>query len=371
MLINYILEDHTQNQYVTFQATKKQFVFFTKEESWQFQGREYNYTPTVSDPSLYSTADTFSETNQHLANAGANTIPINSANAATDYIGSSIMTLPTIIKEQFADISYVYINDFNSLTNNILPQEQPLFIIGETNQIVTIYNGLQALRIPPNKFIDSNNNNMSYGKYMIKIVPKFIDTSVQAITNRKHQQWPINPNLAEGRRKLYKVDNNPFKGTLWNFEASPYQSGRLFGSVVEVWDPSKTVLKTTKVLMENTLDLQSSAIASLVLTPDLVGFESVNEVISIGDILRIYPRETYFDSIFINLDFVKKNNSINDVLAYLRNDAVRDLTGTGIIEIYDDDGITIDSQGAVQGNVILTYQITSDGKKEIRKRITQ
>jgi len=52
----------------------------------------------------------------------------------------------------------------------------------------------------------------------------------------------------------------------------------------------------------------------------------------------------------------------------LMNDVARDMT-TGVYEIYDSNGITIDSSGNFNGNVIQQYQITQVNGYEIRKRI--
>ena len=253
---------------------------------------------------------------------------------------------------------------------------------------------MQKLRLPKNRFntiltvpsdiLANNGSNVvyNYGSYHIVIKPKYFETSILSFENSTQTRWEDLPTSISGdgssstlnlssttkRRTIVTCDKDGFLGTIWNFENNAKQSGRLFGSVVEVWNSTKTVLKQSKVVMENQFNLDVPSDVQLVISPDNMGYDVENQSITTGDILRIYPRENYFDQIIIEISYQNSSTQVTSLVSFMVNDVVRDLSN-GIIEIYDDKGITIDSSGNFNGNVIKRYQIAQYNNFEVRKKI--
>lgn len=375
----FTLKDNTVVQHIPVQPIKPQYVFFPKEESQQFASREYNFDGVNNIPET-QTADTYSEI---ITRKGLTTevkdIPVNAANSATDYIGAATFSLPHIISENFTDFKLIntVANDFTALGNATIEQlAEDLFLVTDTDpKVVSIFNGLQAIRIPANRFNDTTQSPVvkNFGKYYIKISPKYVDVPITSILLRKHVAWQnVNPNDAEGRRQIITTSNSALQGTPWNFEDSTFvkQGGRLQGSIVEVWNTSTTVKKQQKMIAENNINLAplNNGTANFVLHPDNVGYDSPDQVAAVGDVLRIYPRETYFEPIYIEVEYQNPANDLESLVQFMKNDVVRDLT-TGVYEIYDDNGVVVDNQGNITGTVIQSYQISKEGTREVRRRL--
>lgn len=381
MVQSFILKDNTVDVYIPITPIKPQIGYIHKEESQQFPSREYNYDG-VNNITATSTVNTQSEVVIRKAlTSEVKDIPTNSANSATDYIGVVKYNTPYIIDEAFAEFTLMDMQA-NSITSlqiaNIESLTTPLYEVSDSNQrIVSLFNGLQMLRIPANRFniLTSSPITKNYGKYYIKVSSKYIETPIINITPREQDTWQnVDPTYSHGRRLVMNCNNASFSGTSWWFESAPNkQCGRLHGSIVEIWDSSGITKKQTKVSVENRLGLDgSSGIASFVITPDVVGYDSPSQVASVGDLLRVYPRETYFDPIYIEVDYQNKDLDLESLIKFLKNDAVQNLK-TGVIEIYDEAGVVVDDAGNVNGTVIQAYQIQKGGSgsniTEIRKKI--
>lgn len=375
-MIQYTLKDNTIDQYIPVTPTKPQAGYIAKEESQQMASTDYNFDGVNNVPET-STADTFGEIIHRQALASdVKDIPVNAANSATDYIGTVAYNVPYIVQDAFADFEMMDIQT-NTITTlqsaNIESLAIPLYPAADTNpRVVSIFNGLQVVRIPANVFNDTTQTPVlkKYGTYYVKISPKFIQATVVNILRRKQVAWQfVNPADAEGRRSAVVVGNPAFLGTPWQFENNPKQAGRLHGSVVEIWNASLTVKKQTKISVENQLGLDgTSGQALFVLTPDNVGYDPASQVIAPGDIIRVFPRETYFDPIYVEVDYTNKDQDLVAAVQFLKNDAARD-TVQSTISIYDDNGITIDSQGNINGTVIQAYQISLQNNIEVRRKI--
>lgn len=374
MIEKFTLQDNTADAYIPITPTKPQIGYIHKEESQQFQTREYDFDG-ITNVDETITADTFSELNVRQAlTSDVKDIPVVTANSATDYIGAVKYDIPFIINPDFADFLLldVQANTFTSLGDAPIETATiSLYETGDTSKkVVSMFNGMQGLRIPANKFNTTVSGELvkNYGKYYIKVSPKYIDAPVIGINRRKHVPWQdVDGTDPEGRRQITRVDNNSFKNTPWLFENEILQRGRLHGSIVEVWNASVTTKKQTKILVEDALEL-SGGVASLVITPDTMGYDPSDEVVGLGDILRVYPRETYFNPIFIEVSYDNRDNDLLALIRFMKNDAVRDLTNN-VIEVYDDSGVGTDPSGNLTGVVIQSYQISKEGNREVRRKI--
>ncbi len=369
-VINYTIVDNTSDQNYLINPTKQQIFSLPKEESQMFTSKTYNFTGTR--PGGY-TNDPLTETVDRDNQIG--TTNVNSSFGETDYIGLSTFSIPYNIAEGFFDYRLVdTIQNRNVLLNT-----------GNSN-LTRISNGVQLIKFPkdilntvltdPNDIINNGNNPIrkNIGVYYLTITPKFFKVPVVSIDARG--QYDI-PNMADNidsslpvnkRRRIFHCNNTNALGTVWNFEQNQKQSGRLLGSVVEVWDSAETVLKQTKIMNENIFNFNLGTDMQVVLSPDNVGYDSPVYDVSIGDILKIYPRETSFDQITIALSYEDQANQVASALAFLLNDVARDMT-TGVYDIYDNGGISVDSSGNINGTVIQSYQIQQFNNLEIRKRI--
>lgn len=348
-IIKYKLLDNTIDQYVVINPVKQQIAFFPKEEYQMFIGKNYDWT--ASNPTNPNTITEIVDTS-----------------TPTDYIGAVNVNVPFTINPSFANFQLL------SLSNNSLSSFYSPTDINAT--ISTIANGIQTFRIPNNIFstiltdataIANNNGSniqLNYGMYYILISPSSIDASVTSVLERFQQQQASGSN----RRTLIQCDKTKFQNTLWNFEQNGEQSGRLYGSVVEVLD-SQNNLKQIKLIAENELNFaDNSNNVEMVLQPDIVGYDTVSQVVNVGDTLRIYPKETYFDRIMIEVDYQNPYLQVQSLVGFTVNDVVRDMT-SGIFEIYDNNGFTIDSNGNFEGNIQYRYQIFQKNNFEARKRL--
>lgn len=419
-IIKQDLFDNTIDSYVVINPTKQQVAFYPKEESQMFTSKESTFTGN-RPASFQNDPETESEntdTRAFIQRAKDDTagIPIdysdfygglpggatsqgngykynlhniNSSHTETDYIGAANVEIPAIINETFATF-----NLYNLTTNTT----SILYTVDDTAaKIRSIINGMQSVRIPKGIFnttltdetaIIANNNSplvKNYGFYYVAIAPLYVRTTVANIIQRNHYDWYnlyVNGELAyDGgnsllkitpitqRRTVYECTKADFQNLPWNFETSGLQSGRLYGSVVEVWDSGETVLKQTKVMMENEFNFSNvDANAHFALSPDNVGYDSPAQKVSTGDVLRIYPRETYFNQMIIEVNYQNSFTQIQNLLAFMMNDAVRDIT-TGVYQIYDDNGFQIDTSGNINGTVLSAFQLFNTGKYEARKVI--
>lgn len=373
-MIQYELQDNTIDNYIPITPTKPQVGYIVKEENQQFPTREYNYDG-INNVSNTTSLDTSTEviTRQSLT-SDVKDIPVNSKVSATDYIGAIKYDVPYVINPDFTDFLLLDIqaNTFSTLANaNIESLTVPLYETGDTNsKIVSMFNGLQGLRVPANLFntIVEGNTTKNFGKYYIKISPKHVDVSISQITLKKHVDWQlVNSTDVEGRRQVIGFNNSNFRNTPWLFENNPLQRGRLHGSIVEIWNNGLTEKKQTKVLVEENINLSAST-GFFSLTPDVMGYDSPNEVVGLGDILRVYPRETYFNPIYIEISYTNKDNDLLSLIQFMKNDAVRDLT-SNVIEIYDENGVGTDPNGNLTGTIVQSYQISQEQNKEIRRQI--
>ena len=295
----------------------------------------------------------------------------------TNYIGLSVYNIPTIIDENYSNIKL--------LNNGVL---SPFY--NSIGNLTNLMNGLQFVKIPATEFatilydpvqIAANGGNVilwDYRKYHMIISPKYVETNILNIDFKKHYPFEkLSSNLTIGvedlptykRRNIYYCSNNDFKNTVWNFEGQPNQSGRLLGSVVEIWNSDGTILKQQKIMNENDFGFSTGSIMNFVLSPDNMGYDPIYKDIIIGDLIRVYPIETAFNQIIIEIDFIDKYLTTKSAIQYMTNDVARDMSNA-IYEIYDDNGLTINkSTGNIDGNVIQKYQIIQYGNTEIRQRI--
>ena len=328
-----------------------------------------------------------------------NKLDVNAPHTPTDWIGSSMATVDTLIDPKFAT---VYLLDMT--TGDLTP-----FYLNNELPFKNIRPGVQLLNIPLNRFSTiltdpaeiklngGSNIKYNYGDYTLFVMPNYIETTVQNFNYGVHMPWELqisenisnvvstttsnqmtiqNINNKFARRSVTTIDKTPFFGTNWNFEYSPLsnntvnpQAGRLWGATVEIWDSTKTILKGIKNIAENELNLDNTSDAQVVINPDIKGYDSPHAEIATGDILRIYPHDTWFDSFNINISFPDQGKSVYALLKFMLNDAVRDMKN-GIIDIYDDAGVSVDpTTGQLDGNVIQEHQITQFNNFEIRKRI--
>lgn len=364
--------------YVAITPVKPQLALYMKENSTTYRPADYNYdsvtnvtATTVPDP---DTDSIYAEVN---GMTGGYNVP-------TDYVGASTIEVPTYINETFADFKFYDLqsNAPGSLSGDSVSTSNlnSLFDSTDTDlKITTVANGLQFLRIPINKFntVDSDGivTAKKFGKYYVTVTPKYVEVSVTAIKTRDQASLPYLAAMGAAgntygvRRKTYEVNKTNFFGTPWAFEANARQAGRLYGSVAEVWDASGTYLKQTLVVNDDFLGFNSPATSGYVgLQPELVGYDASSQVVSPGDLIRIYPRETYFKPIFLEVTY-DASNSVGDLVRFMMNDVVQD-SQRAIYEVYDENGVTTDGQGNISGNVVLSYQISQEGKYQIRRRST-
>lgn len=362
------INDNTIDNSILLTPTKQIFVFFPKEESQMFQSLSNNWVGSgnVSQETVNQVADVI------LAQTASENIMPNSKITPTDYIGAISRKVPTLLSENFCDFKFYDIQ--NNVTKNVFESTDL------NKKITNVFNGMQSLRFPKailNTYLYTDAEIVAnggrflienYGKYYLSIKPKYIETKISSIIQKQHNKngdFTDDPLAIQYRRNIYKTAKSNFLNTVWNFEGGN-SGGRLYGSVVEIWDSLGTTLKDTKILTECDLNFNVGTEVRMVFYPDNFGFN--NNEISINDIIRIFPRETSFDEIFIEIDYKNKKYNLDQILAYTLNDASRDLK-TGLYEIYDEKGFSMDSNGILNGNIINAYQITATDNYELRKRI--
>lgn len=364
MLQKETITDNSIENFILLNPTAPQLLTFSKEESWAIEGREHNYTIPGFNK---NTVDITTEFNETKATSGKNAT--NSPWTATDYIGMTLKNYPCNINEVYADFKLVSLvtNDFTALVSSPINSTLiDVYPISDTNnKLANIAVGSQLMRLPAEILQDINQDPIvnNYGNYILNITPKYVEVEVLSLSSRNHKKYSALTTTQDYRRQFITFANAPFTGTVWNFEAQDKQQGRLYGSIVEVWSGDLTTRRKVAVVNENTFDF-SSGTGELVLGPDLVGYDSINEVVLVTDKLRIYPRETYFNPISILLTFEDYSKSLSSAIKFLKNDAVRDIV-SGVIEIYDDAGV--DENG--DGTVIESFQVSQENQKEVRRKI--
>lgn len=417
------ITDNTQDVFVVINPSKQQIAFFPKEESQMFTSKSSTFTGTrptgfINDPDTESEStdtrafiqraknEAYGQSDSALDYTGVwGGVPfdatnlsllykyklqnINSSHTETDYIGAVNIDVPAIINPAYAtfklyNLQTATLSDLYASTDSAA-------------KIVNVLTGFQTLRIPQNVLntvltdetaIIANNSSPiipNYGLYYITVSPNYIRTTVANIVNRRQVDWlnmpsngelsydSVNENLIiapdSQRRNVYECNKTDFQSLPWNFEASNLQSGRLYGSVVEIWDSTETTLKQVKTMAENEFNFSDSgAQPHFTLYPDNVGYDAPSQLPGVGDILRIYPRETSFNQFIIEVNYINGSLQIQNLLSFMMNDAVRDIT-TGTYEIYDNIGFTLDSSGNFNGNVIQRYNVFKAGNFEARKVI--
>ena len=377
-MINYKLKDNNIDQYIAIEPKQPIFGYLPKEESTSVRLTEWNYNGSIPGSEQAYASSNYKDLVNFLNAAPDVKYPIpNSGISATDYIGVQKMLIPYIINSNFCDIKFLNLlqHKLPDIGSGIIEAfTEDFYESNDSNRLITLFNGLQYLRLPAAKFQDNNGENL-YSKYYIKVTPKYIDlpiTSIQERTQESNNDIITNgtPSILSGitntRRRLYKVNSSNLNSTPWQFESNNSQTGRFWGSVCEIWDSSLIVKKSTKVVVDCSLTLTTDS--SLSISPDLVGFDNSISTPVTGDIIRVFPRETYFEPIFIEVNFDQTDVNFAKAIAYLTNDVVRDLT-TSIVEVYDDKGITIDSSGSINGTILDSYEISKLNDKEIRRKI--
>ena len=375
-MMKYELLDNSVDQFITISPTKQQMFFMPTEESQMFQSR--SYTSAGGPPPAGYLSDPATETERREAYIGS----VGSDNhfvgpfMPSQYIGMAVYDLPTLIDENFANIKL--------LNNGVISPFYSSF-----GNITNLMNGLQLVKVPATEFaslltdpvaIAANGGSLlwNYMTYFMIISPKYVQSNITQIDERRH--FPFE-NLGDDevigvnilpiykRRNIYYCPNSDFTAQPWNFEGQTFQAGRLIGSVVEIWDSSGSTLKQQKVMNENDFGFGTGSSMSFVLSPDNVGYDSIGKDPQVGDIIRVYPIETNFNQIVIEIDFVDKLKTTKAAIQFMTNDVARDMT-TATYEIYDDNGLTVDpTTGIVDGTVVQKYQIAQYGNTEIRKRI--
>ncbi len=378
----YNLSDNSILNYIPINPQKPVFGAFPEEGSTQNTYRDHNYDGVSN---IENTQSCDAEVDVQVAFDAGFTIPMSYKNFQPGYMGMTTQLIPHIIDSNKADFKRFFF-DSNldlSIYNNPSNMENWLTDLFESNdnfKIATLFNGLQFLKIPLNCFnnITTTPVTPNYGLHYIKVSPKYFDSPVVSITPRQqsHMLYPLvtpfDAYRQYGFRQIINIDKPSMTGTVWNFEslASKFQRGRLIGSIVEVWNSTLQTKKQTKIIVEDDYYNNNSATESaLILSPDTVGYDAPSQVIVPGDVLRIYPRESFFNPIFIEVNYQSLTSDITSLVRFMKNDAARDLTNN-VYEIYDDNGITINSNGNLDGQVIMSYQIIRAGQKEIRRRIT-
>ena len=371
------LYDNTKENFLVFETQKQQPVFFPKEESQMFESKSFDYlTPNANVMSNNQDADAFANRN------ASNYIPLNSSHTATDYIGAVNLTVPFNIKDEFIDFKY-----YNLLTDKL---ENFYEVTDTVQKIKNISVGVQRVRIPINIFnkvldpiadiaeiLNGGGDNVikNFGKYYLFIKPKYIETFISNVLEKSHVSFSDMPTNNDGqnapiekRRTIYECNKTDFLNSPWNFNTEPNQSGRLFGSVVEIWNSAATELKQVKVMNENIFNFGNSTEMKFVLSPDNFGYDPSEQVGAIGDIIRVYPRETYFNEVVIEIEYKDEYLKLENMISFMLNDVARDMK-TGSYQVYDDKGLKVEDTGLITGSVIHRWQISQTDRYELRKRI--
>lgn len=364
--------DKSIDTFIPIEAKQPLIATLPKEESLPFQGLGWQYNANPAFPNQFQGEESTSDILLDLPTAAEVNSKVRTPNKmlAAEFAGAITINKNYNINSDFANFKLVDLQASSTLFNGsslgLDNFATDLYSNSYTGgKVINVFNGMQLLKIPLNTF-------PSLGLYYVCIMPKYIETEVIFVTEKVHKQFKTGLQATDIRFSQYDLDRAPFENTIWQFfegnplSNNPYHTNRLFGSVVEILNSSKTEIKQSKVIGGNK-DMGTAF--SITLHPNNVGFDSPQNDIAVGDILRIYPRETYFEPIYLQFNVYSKNKDINTILSNTTNDAVRDLE-TGIISIYDENGVTINPDGTIDGTVEFSYYLFNNGNLEIRKKIT-
>ena len=381
MLEKKIIDNDIDN-WILIEPEKYIFGELPKEESQMFFGKEFQYnndfttTTDVNKRGVDNRKIIDSNTNFPLNKEDAlNKTLINSSVTETDYAGIINKKIKTLLDQNFCDIKY-YKEDIWDI-KDVYGEEfiQKFKIVGNN----------QFFKLP--KFLFKKESNTpsldpdvvesvnDYGIFYITIEPKYIETEIVDINLKEHYKYDnILNTLGLGignRRNIYKLNFNDFQNTIWQFEDNftndkPILSNRLLGSLV-VNKQLNGLYKNEKIITNDLLDFDLNEVF-ICLSPDYMGVDSAYNKFNTNDTIRIYPQDKYFEPFIIRIDFLKDLTDTDRIKNYLLNDAVRDLK-TNLIEIYDENGVTIEDNGQLSGKVKLAFQVIENQGKEIRKNI--
>jgi hypothetical protein len=362
-MIQFDFTDNTIVNLIPIEPSAPQMMFIPTEESATWPLRSYTSSEAANEgisQTPYSLNSTGDPGNVDLLFPGMKN--------PTHYVGVSTVNVPHVINPDFTD--FIICND------DIDAEE---LFLDESEKIKLFDNNIQLLEVPINRFKDYELDLFNYGTYYLSIKPKHIETSIISVEKGKHLDYndlsdEYSTENDTTRRTHYEVSKEHFEDTPWDFfdVAYRYQKGRLLGSVVEVYSSSGE-LKTTRFIVNNDFfsklnitDPANNTTARIELSPNYIGYDSPQQQIDVGDTLKIYPRETYFNPISLILNFQPTETSVKGLIQYLKNDVVRDIK-TNIYQIYDEEGVSVTNGGDIDGNVVQEYQILQVGDKEVRK----
>ena len=183
MMEKFTLQDNTVVNYIPLDPKKPQVGYIPREDSLQNFARDWQYDGTLLSDDQHATVDQVTAISNRTASSTPD-IPVSSKIGEQAYIGTVNHNVPHIINETFTDflLMDVHTGDFTSLISaNIESLATPLFPNTDLDpKTVSVFNGLQMLRIPINRLNDiiSIPTINNYGKYYIKIAPKYIDSAV-------------------------------------------------------------------------------------------------------------------------------------------------------------------------------------------------
>ena len=365
----YSLKDHGIVNYIPVEFIKSLYAEILKEESQTYLGKDFSYDPTNPRPNTLATGN-IDEVKDQVQNGVEKRIRINSPISESDYAGIINDNINITQDEDFITVSYFKEGVWSEL---------PLYPNNLVQKLRTVI-GRQFLVLYDNTFntlnTDTNTWTQNYGNYYICIEPLYIETTVTVVIPKDYIQYGSNlvaVVLTSSRHTQYVLDILPFRGSKLFLERSfngatneAIFSNRFVGSVVHAKNINLTD-KNVKVITNDYFNFNNN-VAKITMAPDYMGIDSPFNTIGVGDKLRIYPKECYFKPITIKVQYTQETNALDLMRQYSLNDAVRDLT-TNIIEVYDDNGLTINPDGGIDGRVIFSYVISQEGTKEVKRRL--
>lgn len=368
-MLQFILKDHSLTNYIPIDFIRNISSELVKQESQVFPGKEFSYNPALPTNKTISNSNR-GEVIDQVQNGIEKRLRINSPISELDYAGIINQQVKYIQDEDF--ITVTYFKEGEWVTTN-------LFVNDLVSKLKTA-GGNQFLILNSNTFDtynpDTNSYDKNYGIYYIVVEPLYIETTVSEIEGREHITYGtdlVSAGVNSSRHTQYTLDITNFRETKLVFERSfngasleGIFSNRLVGSLVYCKNTDGTD-KNVKVITNDYFDF-NNGVAKITMAPDYMGIDSPFSTVGIGDKIRIYPKECYFTPITIRTEYLSTSNAQDIMRQYNLNDAVRDLQ-TNIIEVYDDNGLTINPDGGIDGRVIFSYQISQEGTKEVKRKI--
>lgn len=370
-MIQHTIFDKSIDAFIPIEPKQPLIATLPKEESLPFQGFGWQYNANPAFPYDYIGEEATSDILTDLPTSAEVNTKVRTPNKmlAAEFAGAITINKSYNINSEFALFKKIDVQTspaiFTSGVTGLDTYATDLYSSSYSGgKVINAFNGMQFLKIPLNTF-------PSFGVYYLCIMPKYIETEVVFITEKVHKQFKTGLEATDIRFSQYDLDKAPFENTPWQFfegnpfSTSPYHTNRLFGSVVEILNPSKTQVKQSKVIGGSK---DSGGAFTVTMHPNNMGFDSPQNDISVGDVLRIYPRETYFEPLYLQVEVKSASQNLDKIFLNQTGDAVRDLK-TGIITIYDENGVTINPDGTLDGQVALTFELFTVGDSEVRKRI--